>query len=318
MTVKIAFLDRATIAPSIKLRAPNFTHEWLEYDKTSSEQVLERLAGCTIAVVNKVPLQEAELSQLPELKMVAVAATGTDSIDKDYCEQHDIAVTNIRDYATVSVPEHVLSLMLALRRNIFAYQQDVVAGEWQKSGQFCFFNHPLSDLAGSRLGIIGGGALGQALARLAAGLGMQVVFAERKGAANVRSGRVPFDEVIATSDIISLHCPLSPETKDLIAHEELRCMKNSALLINTARGGLVNEHDLVGALQEGLIAGAGFDVLTREPPPDDHPLFALLGNPHFILTPHIAWASHQAMQTLADQLIDNIERFVAGRAGLVS
>ncbi len=315
MSIKIAFLDRATIAPYIQLRAPNFEHEWLEYASTSSDQVPERLAGCAIAVVNKVPLRAAQLRQLPDLRMIAVAATGTDNIDKDYCDQHNIVVTNIRGYATVSVPEHVLSLMLALRRNIFAYQQDVATGEWQKSGQFCFFSHPVSDLAGSRLGIIGGGALGQALATLAAALGMDVVFAEHKAATAIRAGKMPFSEVLATSDVISLHCPLTPETQNLIALDELRQMQESALLINTARGGLVNERDLVTALQDGLIAGAGFDVLTREPPADDHPLLALLGSPNFILTPHMAWASQQAMQTLADQLIDNIERFVATESG---
>ncbi len=313
MTIKIVFLDRATIAPDIKLAAPKFKHDWVDYDNTSPEQVCERLAGCTVAVVNKVPLREAQLNQLPELRMIAVAATGTDIIDKDYCAQHNIVVTNIRNYATVSVPEHAVSLMLALRRNIFAYQQDVAAGEWQKSGQFCFFKHPVTDLAGSRLGIIGGGGLGQGLATLAAALGMEVVFAEHKDAPETRAGKVPFNEVLATSDVISLHCPLTPATENMIAFDELRHMRQSALLINTARGGLVNERDLVSALQQGLIAGAGFDVLTREPPADDHPFFELLGSPNFILTPHIAWASRQAMQTLADRLIDNIERFVAAR-----
>ncbi|MGI9295071.1 MAG: NAD(P)-dependent oxidoreductase, partial [Pseudomonadales bacterium] len=245
--------------------------------------------------------------------MIAVAATGTDTIDSDYCEQRGIVVANIRNYATTSVPEHALSMIFALRRNIRAYQQDLAAGEWQAAEQFCFFNHPISDLAGSRLGIIGAGALGQALASTARAIGMQVVLAERKGVTEKRSGRIPFDEVIATSDVISLHCPLTPETKNMIALDELRRVKDSALLINTARGGLINEQDLATALQNGLIAGAGFDVLTREPPPDDHPFFALLGLPNFILTPHVAWASQQAMQTLADQLITNIESFVAGR-----
>lgn len=315
MTIKIAFLDRATIAPYINVRRPAFAHQWAEYDKTSFEQVLERLAECNIAIVNKVPLRQAQLSQLPDLQMIAVAATGTDIIDRDYCQQRGIVVTNIRDYATVSVPEHALSMILALRRNIRAYQQDVASGEWQKARQFCFFNHPISDLAGSRLGIIGAGALGKSLARLATAIGMQVVLAERKGVAAPRSGRTLFDEVIATSDVISLHCPLTSETKNMIALDELRRMKDSALLINTARGGLVNELDLATALRNGLIAGAGFDVLSSEPPPDDHPFFALLDLPNFILTPHIAWASQQAMQTLANQLIDNIESFVASEWG---
>lgn len=310
MAVKIAFLDRATIAPGIALRKPAFPHQWTEYDKTTPEQVLQRLAGCTIAIVNKVPLSQSLLRQLPELQMIAVAATGTDMIDMEYCREHGIVVKNIRNYATTSVPEHALSLILALRRNIVAYRQDVAAGEWQKAGQFCFFNHPVNDLAGSRLGIIGGGDLGRATAALAQALGMRISYAERKGAADVRAGRTHFDEVIAGSDVISLHCPLTAETRNLIALSELQRMKTSALLINTARGGLVNESDLATALRTGLIAGAGFDVLTSEPPPDDHPLLELLALPNFILTPHTAWASRQAMQILADQLIDNIDDFI--------
>ena len=315
MSIKIAFLDRATIAPYINFRKPAFAHEWAEYDKTSPQQVLDRLAGCNIAIVNKVPLRQAQLSQLPDLQMIAIAATGTDIIDRNYCQQRGIVVANVRNYATASVPEHALSMILALRRNICAYQQDVAAGEWQKAGQFCFFNHPINDLAGSRLGIIGAGTLGQVLASLGIAIGMEVVVGERKGASDRRSGRTPFDEVIATSDVISLHCPLTPETENMIALDELRHMKASALLINTARGGLVNERDLATALQNGLIAGAGFDVLSSEPPNDDHPFFALLDLPNFILTPHVAWASRQAMQTLADQLIANIENFVASKPG---
>ncbi|MGI9285106.1 MAG: D-2-hydroxyacid dehydrogenase [Pseudomonadales bacterium] len=314
MTIKIAFLDRATIAPYINMRKPDFAHQWVDYDKTSPQQVVDRLAGCNIAIVNKVSLRQPQLSQLPDLQMIAVAATGTDRIDRDYCQQRGIAVTNIRNYATTSVPEHALSMILALRRNICAYQQDVAAGEWQKAEQFCFFNHPISDLAGNRLGIIGAGDLGQALARLATAIGMRVMLAERKGAAETRSGRTPFDEVIATSDVVSLHCPLTPETKNMIALDELRRMKDSALIINTARGGLVNEENLAAALENDLIAGAGFDVLSSEPPSDGHPFFALLDLPNFILTPHVAWASQQAMQTLADQLIANIENFVARKS----
>jgi glycerate dehydrogenase len=318
MTVKITFLDRDTIASYVTLRAPSFQHQWINFGNTVKNQVVERLHGCEIAVVNKVVLGKEQLQQLPQLKMIAVAATGTNIIDLEYCSQRGIAVANIRNYAMHSVPEHALGLMLALRRNIFAYHQDVRSGAWQQSKQFCFFNHNIRDLAGSRLGIIGAGALGQAMAELGRGLGMDVVFAERKGKVSnegecVAGNFLPFDSVISTSDVISLHCPLTSETKNLMDVKVLKQMKNTALLINTARGGIVNEHDLARALEEGIIAGAGFDVLSDEPPSDNNPLLALMDLPNFILTPHVAWASQQSMQTLADQLIDNIEAFVLDR-----
>ena len=310
MTIKIVFLDRETIAPSVKLRAPTFEHQWQDFARTDREQIVERLRDCDIAVVNKVKLQREQLKQLPRLKMIAVAATGTNVIDLDYCAEHDITVTNIRNYAVHSVPEHAMGLMLALRRNIFSYHQDVSTGCWQQAGQFCFFNHTINDLAGSRLGIIGAGVLGQAMASLGRAFSMDVVIADRKGRCSNDTQRTSFEQVLSTSDVISLHCPLTPETKNLIALQEFKQMKSSAILINTARGGIVNETDLITAVREKWIAGAAFDVLSEEPPNDNHPLLSLTQLPNFILTPHVAWASQQAMTALADQLIDNIETFV--------
>lgn len=310
---RIVFLDRATIAPQVVVRRPAFPHEWTEYPLTAQDQLADRLANdTTIAITNKVPLREPMLSRLKALRMIAVAATGTDVVDLAYCRDHGITVSNIRGYAVNTVPEHAFALIFALRRNILAYHDAVRRGRWQESGQFCFFDYPIRDLHGSTIGIIGEGVLGQGVATIARGLGMRVMFAGHKGHAGLGSLYTPWDEVLETSDIITLHSPLLPETRNMIAMPEFLAMKRRPLLINTARGGLVNEADLATALREGLIAGAGFDVLTAEPPAEDNPLLGLLDLPNFILTPHVAWASDEAMQRLADQLIDNIENFVRG------
>ncbi|MNR12791.1 Glycerate dehydrogenase [compost metagenome] len=211
------------------------------------------------------------------------------------------------------MPEHTFALMFALRRSICAYRDSVKAGRWQQSGQFCYFDYPVRDLAGSTLGIIGDGALGTAVATIARALGMQVLMSAHKGRAGMGRLYTPFEEVLARADIITLHCPLKPQTRHMIGAAEFAQMARKPLLINTARGGLVDEAALAHALRSGQIAGAGFDVVTAEPPPADHPFMALLDLPNFILTPHVAWASQQAIQGLADQLIDNVEAFVRGK-----
>jgi glycerate dehydrogenase len=306
---RIVFLDRNTLKAD--LRPPAFAHEWREYGETQPAEVVARLAGASIAVVNKVRIGEAELRQLPALKLIAVAATGTDNLDLDSCRAHGVCVSNVRGYATHTLPEHVLMLMLALRRNLFGYAQDLRTGAWQRAGQFCLLTHPIRDLHASTLGIIGHGALGQSVGQMARALGMRTLVAERKGATTVREGRTPFAELLAASDVVTLHLPLNDETRNLIGAAELAMMRPTAVLINCARGGVVDEHALVEALRAGVIAGAGVDVLSREPPREGN---ALLESdlPNLIVTPHVAWASLQAMQALADQLIDNIEAFVRG------
>ncbi len=313
MKHRITFLDRDTLAADIVLRTPNFEHSWTDYPQTYPEQVAERLEEATIAVVNKVPIRKAVIEKLPNLKLIAVAATGTDIIDKQVCQQAGIVISNVRDYAVNTLPEHTFALILALKRNLPGYRDDVKRGEWQRVNQFCFFNHPISELRGKRLGIVGRGSIGQSVGAIGHAFGMEVVFAERKGATQVRQGYVGFDEVVETSDVLTLHCPLVDDTRHLIALPELRRMKSDALLINTSRGDLVNEDDIANAIDRKMIGGAAFDVTSREPPPADHPFMHLLDAPNFILTPHIAWASREAMQALADQLIDNIESFVAGQ-----
>lgn len=309
MTHRIVFLERDSIRA--KVRRPAFEHVWTEYPGTAPDQVFERLADATIAITNKVKMTAELLGRLPRLQLIAGAATGTDNIDLAWCRAHGLPVCNIRGYAVHAVPEHVMMLMLALRRQLLAYRADIAAGKWQRAPMFCFFDHPIRDLHGATLGLVGRGSLGEGVAHLAAAFGMKVLWGERKGAATVRDGYVPFETLLAESDIVSLHCPLNEQTRGMIGERELRAMKRDALLINTARGGLVDERALVRALTEGWIAGAGFDVLSQEPPRDGNPLLEL-DLPNFILMPHVAWASAGAMQTLADQLIDNIEAFVRG------
>jgi len=314
-THHIVFLDRGTLAPEIALRRPGFEHRWAEHDRSSPEQVVERARDATILINNKVPLRAETLEQLPNLRLVAIAATGTDCVDTAWCAAHGIPVMNVRDYASVTVPEHTFALILALKRSLIGYRQDVADGAWQRARQFCFFSHPISELHGGVLGICGEGSIGQAVANIGKGFGMRPLFAAHKGKGGLGPLYTPFDEVIETADVLTLHCPLLPETRDMIAMPELKKMKRSAILINAARGGVVNEVDLAWALRKGEIAGAGFDVAgPTEPPPDDSPLMELLDLPNFILTPHVAWASGEAQQTVADRVIDNIESFVAASA----
>jgi glycerate dehydrogenase len=306
---RAVFLDRASL--KAKVRKPAGVTDYLEYDKTSVDQIVSRLAGATVAIINKVPMRAATLAQLPDLKMIAVAATGYDVVDVPYCKEQGIAVANIRNYAVHTVPEHAFAMILALRRNLLAYRHDVENGVWNRSEQFCFFTHPIGDLHGATLGIIGEGAIGQATAAIGRAFGMRVLFADHAPPKMDGVEFTPHETVLGESDVISLHCPLIPATRNLIDLAAFRKMKRTVLLINTARGGLVDEAALIQALDQGLIAGAGFDVLTVEPPRDGHPLLDLRRS-NFILTPHVAWASDGAMQFLADQLIDNIDRWAAG------
>jgi glycerate dehydrogenase len=264
MTQRVVFLDRDSL--KAKVRKPSCATDYVEHAKTSVEEIVPRLKDATVAIINKVPLRADTLKQLPKLKMIAVAATGYDVVDVPYCKEHGIAVANIRNYAVHTVPEHAFALILALRRNLLAYRQDVENGLWQKSEQFCFFTHDIGDLHGSTLGIIGEGAIGQATAAIGRAFGMRVLFADHPPPKMEGVTFTPHDQVLAESDVITLHAPLMPATRNLIDINAFRKMKRNALLINTARGGLVDEAALIQALDEGLIAGAGFDVLTVEPP----------------------------------------------------
>jgi len=317
MPEKIVFLDRETIAPYVNVRRPAFDHDWAVHDRTKADQVAERLAGATIAITNKAPIDAETMAACPDLKMVAVAATGTDIVDVAEAKKRGIVVSNIRGYAVNTVPEHTFGLILALKRAIVGYRRDVAAGEWKKADMFCFFHHPITDLAGSRLAIIGEGSLGTSVANIGKnGFGMEPVFLDHAyvtDEARAEKTFLAFEEFMSTADVVTVHCPLTPETEGLLDAKAFGLMKPTAIVVNTARGAVINEADMTAAIEGDKIAGAAIDVLAKEPPDDDHPYMKLLERPNFILTPHVAWASTEAMQTLSDQLIDNIENFVAGK-----
>ena len=307
---KVVFLDRYAIrAP---LRPLNFPHAWFEYPTTPPELLLERLEGADIAITNRVFFTKEIIQQLPELRLIAMSATGYECIDVAACRASGITVTNLRDWSTFAVAEHAFALLLTIRRQVLLYRESVINGEWQRSQSYGVLKEPLpGDLYGSTLGIVGYGNLGKRICLLGKAFGMNVLIADRKGH-SPREGRTAFDEVIRAADVLCITCPSTPETRSLIATDELAAMKTTATLINTARGGIVDEQALVQALREGRLGGAGIDVLAQEPPRDGNPLLDL-SLPNLVITPHMAFASPHALQQLTEQLIGNIESFVAGQ-----
>ncbi|MFP4146636.1 MAG: D-2-hydroxyacid dehydrogenase [Halorhodospira sp.] len=282
------------------------------YPRTHPEAVQSRLQGAEAVIVNKVPLDAATLAALPALRLIAVAATGTNNVDLEAARSRGITVTNCRGYGTAAVAQHALALILNLFTRMPAAMAKVRAGAWSSSPHFCLIDPATRELSGKRLGIVGYGALGQCVAQLAEALGMEVWIAERPGAAKHRPGRRAFEEVLAEVDVLSLHCPLTEENRSLIDRQALRAMRDDALLINTARGGLVDEQALAVALRNEEIGGAGLDVLTQEPPPADHPLLAE-DLPHCIVTPHSAWSAVEARQRIVQQLSEILKAAGAGK-----
>lgn len=307
---QIVFLDRDAVR--VPLREPAFSHVWQEHAFTPPDLTAERLQGAGIAITNRAPVTRAVLEAVPTLGLVAVAATGYEHVDVAACADRGVAVCNVRDWS-LSVPEHVFALILSLRRQLPSYQRAVASGRWQASPTYGFLLHPLPrTLSGAALGIVGYGALGRRVAALARGFGMTTLIAERRGTTHLRPGRTPFETVLAESHVLVVLCPLTDETRDLIGAPELALMRRDALLINCARGGIVDERALAGALYRGELGGAGVDVLAQEPPTEGSPLLNL-NLPNLILTPHMAFASVESLETLAEQLIGNLEAFVAGQ-----
>jgi glycerate dehydrogenase len=286
--------------------------DWDWHAFSEPQQIPERIRMADVAISNKCVLDRAAMESAGNLQLIALAATGTNNVDLAAATELGITVCNIRDYATNSVAQHAITLMLNLLTAQPWYWQSVRQGAWSNSRQFCLNDRPIREVRGLNFGVIGYGVLGRATAKLAEAMGMKVLIAEHKGSP-VRGGRVSFDEFLQKTDVLSIHCPLTEATRGLINREVMQAMKPGALLINTARGDIIYERDLADCLREGIIAGAGLDVLSEEPPPSGHPLLAN-DIPNLIITPHNAWASRTARQAAVDQLAEIIGAFANGEA----
>ncbi|HHF6250003.1 TPA: 2-hydroxyacid dehydrogenase [Haemophilus influenzae] len=309
--MKIVFLDSTAIPKHISIPRPSFEHTWTEYEHTSAEQTIERAKDADIVITSKVIFDRETLQQLPKLKLIAITATGTNNVDLVAAEEMGIAVRNVTGYSSTTVPEHVIGLIFSLKHSLAGWLRDQTEAKWAESKQFCYFDYPITDVCGSTLGVFGKGCLGTEVGRLANAVGMKVLYAEHKDATVCREGYTPFDEVLKQADIVTLHCPLTETTKNLINTETLSKMKKGAFLINTGRGPLIDELALVDALKTGHLGGAALDVMVKEPPEKDNPLIlAAKTMPNLIITPHIAWASDSAVTTLVGKVMQNIEEFV--------
>lgn len=315
MTVKPlhgCFLDTGTLGEDIDWTPLTDTLDsWHWHHHTTAAEVTERVRNAHIVVTNKANIDAQTMAAAKRLQLICVAATGTNNIDLEAAAEHGIPVVNVRDYATPAVAQHVLALMLAHATRWADYSAGVARGDWSRSPFFCRLDYPIEELTGTTLGIVGYGVLGHAVAELARAFGMHVLIAERAGAEQVRDGRTTQAQVLAESDFISLHCPLTPTTRHLIDTNALTAMKPWAYLINTARGPIVDEPALAAALRDGQIAGAALDVLSQEPPPADHPLLAN-DIPGLTITPHCAWASRSARQRVLDGVAANMRAFLDG------
>lgn len=277
---------------------------------TSATELPDVLRNVDVVISNKVRLDRQVLQNNPQLRLVCIAATGTNNIDLDAAHELGMAVSNVRAYATPSVVQHVLALMLSLATRLTEIKQAIDKGEWSRSPHFSLLHYPVHELAGKTLGIIGYGELGQSVARVAECLGMKILIAQRD-AGDQRNGRMPLHDLLQQVDVLSIHCPLTDETRNLIGERELKLMKSTALIINTARGGIINEPALLQALENKLIAGAALDVLSVEPPPADHILLQYK-QPNLIVTPHVAWASRESRQRCLNEIAMNIAAFKRG------
>ena len=311
--MKAVFLDWATMGPDLDISAMEALLPDLEvYEESTAEEIVERLADATIVLGNKVMISEALFSGAPAMRFIGLTATGTDNINLVAAKKYGVAVANIRAYCTESVVEHVFGAILHLAHNLANYGADVRGGAWQKATVFTMLTRPISELSAMTLGIVGFGELGKGVARLAEAFGMEVLVAARPGSDDVPEGRVALDELLARSDVISLHCPLTDATRGLFGAEQFHAMKDTALLINTARGALVDSTALVIALGRGEIRGAAIDVLPKEPPIEGDPLLDYTGD-NLIVTPHIAWATREARQRAIDELTANVAAFLDGK-----
>ena len=311
--MKAVFLDYATVGPGLDLAPLKSILPALEiFEATADGEVAKRIRNAEFVFANKVKLSESLLRDASELRFIGLTATGVDNVDLESATKHGVAVCNIRSYCTQSVTEHVFGVLLMLTHSLHRYAAAVRAGEWQRATDFCMLDFPVRELSAMTMGVVGHGELGSGVARMAREFGMQVLVSVRPGHHGVSDDRVPFDEVLQKSDVISLHCPLNEQTQGLFGSTQFRRMKSDSILINTARGALIDSAALVAALQNGDIAGAAVDVLPKEPPVDGDPLLDYRGE-NLIITPHIAWATNEARQGAIDELAENVTAFLDGR-----
>lgn len=311
---KIVHTDAIAIPKAYPMQRPSFEHEWVSYETTSKDELVERVKDATIIVTNKSQLTAEVLAQCPKVKFIAELATGYNNIDIEYCKAHGVGVATIQGYSTASVAEHSITMMLMLARSMIKTRKEMEKGLWVNANCFCQLPYPIVDLKGRTLAICGNGAIGSRIGELAKAFGMKVLKAERRSAKVTRAGYTAFADAIAAADVITVNCPLNADTTNLITAKEIATMKKDVIIINNARGGVVNEADLVEAVLKGQIGGAAADVASVEPLTDDHPYVKLQNNDNFILTPHQAWMSHDCLVELVKQAYENIEAYKQGKS----
>jgi glycerate dehydrogenase len=312
MAMKAVFLDYSTVGPGLDTSPLTDLLPDLEiFDGTQDDQVRDRIRDAEFVFANKIRISDALFDAAPKLRFVGLTATGTDNIDLNSAGRHGIAVCNVRGYCSPSVTEHVFGVLLMLAHNLHTYTAAVRGGAWQKSENFCMLTYPVRELSSMTMGIVGFGELGRSVANKAREFDMEVIVSARPGSNSVLEDRVAFDELLERSDVLSLHCPLTDSTQGLIGADELRRMKSSAILINTARGALIDSAALASALRDGDIAAAAIDVLPEEPPVNGNPLLDYSGD-NLLVTPHIAWSTDRARQDSIIGLAANVEAFLKG------
>ncbi len=307
--MKAVFLDQATL--SIPLTPPEGLSEFIAYDTTNPSQIIERSKDADIIITNKVVFDSVIIKQLPQLKLIQIAATGMNNVDLTACKSKNITVKNVADYSTKSVPEHTFMLILTAMRAGLYYHNNATNGTWQKDGKFCLVDLPILDLHNKTLGIIGAGTIGRAVATIGRAFGMNVLYAEHQGKSPRNNDYTDFNTVLQTADILSIHCALTDDTYHLINEDTLSTIAKGdkkPLIVNAARGGVVDSQAVVNAIKDDIILGYASDVFEQEPPNDNEPLLSLNNHPRVFLTPHNAWASvnsqHKLWQTLSKQISD--------------
>lgn len=309
--MKAVFLDAGTFSPEVQLSAPAGIADYVVYQATTPEQIVERCLDAQIIITNKVVLTGEIIKELPNLRLIQLTATGMNNVDQDACASCGVALYNVAGYSVDSVPEHTLMLLLSVMRSATYYHRVATDGTWQADGRFCLLNEPIFDLAGRTMGIVGSGNIGKKVGQLATAFGMRVLYAERINATSVRESYTAFDEVLANSDVISLHCPLTDETQHLINEQTIAKMHKKPVIINVARGGVVDGGSIVKAMNAGQILGYASDVFEAEPFADDDPLLTLKDHPRVLFTPHNAWGSLNAQRRLWQILSEQVADFIA-------